>query len=180
MKMTINTGNSDSISQKPYPIAMKNYQWVKEETEKLLIAKVIDSSSSSWLALIIVVPKGDGGKSLVIYYQALNKVTRKFIWPMPKVKDIFLKLNRAKYFKTLDLRVGYHYIPLDKSLIPKTVFNSPFGKYKYVKVTFGLTQAPAYFQELNDWNLERLHLHISIFRQHNNIQQGSRRTLITH
>ena len=82
---------------------MKNYQWVKEEIEKLLTTKVIHSSRSSWSAPIIVVPKGDGGKTLVIDYHALNKVTRKFTWPMPKVKDIFSKLNGAKYFSTLDL-----------------------------------------------------------------------------
>ena len=44
--MMINTGNSDPVSQKPYSIAMKHYQWVKEETEKLLAAKVICSSRS--------------------------------------------------------------------------------------------------------------------------------------
>ena len=85
--MMIDTGASDPISQKPYPIAMKHYQWVKEEIEKLLAAKVICSSRSSWSAPIIVVPKGDGGKHLVIDYRALNKVTRKFTWPMPKVED---------------------------------------------------------------------------------------------
>ena len=63
-EMTIDTGNSDPVSQKPYPIAMKNYQWVKEEIEKLLTAKVIHSSWSSWSAPIIVIPKGDGGKRL--------------------------------------------------------------------------------------------------------------------
>ena len=72
--MMIDTGNSDPVSQKPYPLAMKHYQWVKEETEKLLTAKVIHSSRSSWSAPIIVVPKGDGGKCLVIEYRALNKV----------------------------------------------------------------------------------------------------------
>ena len=60
--MTIDTGTSDPVSQKPYPITMKNYQWVKEEIEKLLTAKVICSSRSSWSAPIIVVLKGDGGK----------------------------------------------------------------------------------------------------------------------
>ena len=67
---------------------------------------------------------------------------------MPKVEDIFSKLNRATYFTTLDLHAGYHHIPLDKSSIPKTAFNSPFRKYEYVKVPFRLAQAPAYFQEL--------------------------------
>ena len=144
----IDMGNSDPVSQKPYPIAMKNYQWVKAEIEKLLTAKVICSSRSSWSAPIIVEPKGDGGKQLVIDYRALNKVTRKFTWPMPKVEDIFSKLHRAKYFTTLDLRAGYHHILLDKPSIPKTAFNSPFGKCEYIKVPFGLAQAPAYFQEL--------------------------------
>ena len=136
--MTIDTGASDPISQKPYPIVMKHYQWVKEEIEKLLAAKVIHSSRSSWSALITVVPKGDGGKHLVIDYRALNKVTRKFTWPMPKVEDIFSKLNRATYFTTLDLQAAYHHIPLDKPSIPKTAFNSPFRKYEYLKVPFGL------------------------------------------
>ena len=46
-EMTIDTGTSDPVSQKPYPIAMKNYQWVKDEIENLLTAKVIHSSRPS-------------------------------------------------------------------------------------------------------------------------------------
>ena len=67
---------------------------------------------------------------------------------MPKVEDIFSKLNVVKSFSTVDLRAGYHHIPLDKSSILKTAFNSPFGKYEYIKVPFRLAQAPEYFQEL--------------------------------
>ena len=110
--------------------------------------KVIHTSHSSWSALIIVVPKGDGGKHLVIDYRALNKVTRKFTWPMPKVEDIFSKLKGATYFTTLDLCTGYHHIPLDRSPVSKTMFNSPFAKFEYVKVPFRLAQVPVYFQEL--------------------------------
>ena len=64
MKMTIDTGNSDPVPQKPYPIAIMNYKWVKDEIEKLLTAKVIHSIRSSWSAPIIVVLKGDGGKAI--------------------------------------------------------------------------------------------------------------------
>ena len=141
--MAIDTGTTDPVSQKPYPIATKH-----DEIEKLLTTKVICTSCSSWSAPIIVVPKGDGRKCLVIDYRALNKVTRKFTWFMPKVEDIFSKLNEATYFTTSDLCTGYHHIPLDKSSIPKTAFNSPFSKFEYVKVPFGLAQVPAYFQEL--------------------------------
>ena len=118
------------------------------EINKLLTVKVIWGSQSSWPAPIIVVPKGNGGKCPVINYHALNKNTWKFIWPMPKVEDIFSQLNGVKYFSRLDLWAEYHHIPLDESSTPKTQFTSPFGKYKYIKVPLGLMQAPAYFQEL--------------------------------
>ena len=119
----------------------------KDEINKLLTANVIWGSQSNWSASIIVVPKVNGGKCLLIDYFALNKITREFIWPMPKVEDIFLQLNGTKYFSTLKLQTGYCHI-LDESLIPKTAFTSSFGKYKYIKVPFRLAQAPAYFQEL--------------------------------
>ena len=81
---------------------MMNNQWVKDEIEKLLTAKVICNSRSSWTVPNIVVPKGDGGKQLVIDYHALNKVTRKCTWPMHKGEDISSKLNGAKYFFNLE------------------------------------------------------------------------------
>ena len=127
---------------------MKHYQWVKEEIEKLLAAKVICTSCSSWSAPIIVVPKGDGGKCLVIDYRALNKVTRKFTWPMPKVEDIFSKLmepHTSQLWTLGQVTTTYHWISLPYQ---KTAFNSPFGKFEYMKVPFRLAQAPAYFQEL--------------------------------
>ena len=71
-EMTIETGSSDTVSQKPYQIALKNYQCIKEEIEKLLTVKVICSNRSSWSVPILVVPKGDGGKQSVTDYHALN------------------------------------------------------------------------------------------------------------
>ena len=124
------------------------------QNRKILTAKVIWGSWSSRSAPIIVVPKGDGGKCLVIDYCTLNKVPRKFIWPMPKVEDIFTQLNSAKYFSIIGLWAGYYHIPLDESSIPKTAFTLPFGKYEYNKVPFGLTQAPVNFQELMTWILK--------------------------
>ena len=93
-------------------------------------------------------PKRDGGKHLVIDYRALNKVTWKYVCAMPRVRDIFLKLNGARYFSTLDCHVGYHNTPLEGDSITQTAFTSPFGKYEYLKVPFRLTQTLAYFQEL--------------------------------
>ena len=135
---------------------------LKNEIEKLLAARVICSSQSSWSVPIIVVPKGDGGKHLVIDYRALNKVTRKFTWPMPKVEDIFSKLNRATYFTTLDLHAGYHHIPLDKSSICKTAFNSPFGEIQICKSTIQTCTSTSLFPGTNDRYTQGFFLHHSL------------------
>ena len=107
---------------------IKHYNWVRNEMNKLLDAHSIHNSHSTWSAPIIVVPVGDGGKHLVINYRALNQVTWKFMWPMPRVEDIFSKLNSPKYFSPLVLCAGYYHIPLDEDSIPKTAFYISFWK----------------------------------------------------
>ena len=62
-------GNSEPVSQRSYHIAMKHYDWVRSEINELLSAQVFHSSHSNWSAPIIVVPKGDGGKCIVINYR---------------------------------------------------------------------------------------------------------------
>ena len=78
----------------------------------------------------------------------LNKVTWKFIWPIPKVKDIFSKLNSVQYFQPWIFELDTITYPLMMPQSLKTAFTSPFVKYKYLKVPFKLAQAPTYFQEL--------------------------------
>ena len=57
-----------------------------------------EKATPGWSAPIVVVPKGDGGKRLCLDLRALNAITRNYVWPMPKVKDIFAKLGKAKFF----------------------------------------------------------------------------------
>ena len=155
--MSFDTGDACPIAKKPYTKAMKHYDWVKEEIDKLLEAGVIRESHSSWSAPIVVVPKGDGGKRLCVNYRALNAITRTYVWPMSRVEDIFSELGKAKFFTTLELRSGYHHIALDQDAIKKTAFVTPFGKYEYMKVPFSLVQAPAYFQNVTNRVLNGLH-----------------------
>ena len=148
IKMSIDTGDHPPIAKKPYTLAIKHHEWVKEEINKLLEAGVIRESHSSWSAPIVVVPKGDGGKRMCVDYRALSAISRTYIWPMPRIDDILAKLGKAKFFTTLDIRSGYHHIALDKDAIKKTAFVTPFGKYEYLKVPLGLAKDPSYFQNL--------------------------------
>ena len=68
--------------------------------------------------------------------------------PLPKIDEMYSRLKGAKVFSTLDLRSGYYHIGLSESSKAKTAFVTPFGKYQFEAVPFGLAQAPAYFQQL--------------------------------
>ena len=128
IKMSIDTRDQSVIAKKPYPVALKHYDWVRDDIDKLLEAGVIRESHPSWSAPIVVVPKGDGGRRLCMDFKDLNAITRTYVWPMPRVKDIFAKLGKAKFFTTLDLRSGCHYIVLEADAIKKTAFVMPLGK----------------------------------------------------
>ena len=88
-KMVIDYGDFEPVLQKLYLIAMKHYNWVKNIHNSLSTSNITRGSLSSWSAPMIVIPKDDRGKWLVINYGALHKITWKFIWPMPMVEDIF-------------------------------------------------------------------------------------------
>ena len=68
--------------------------------------------------------------------------------PLPKINEMYAVLCSAKIFTTLDLRSGYYHINLDEESKAKTAFVTPFRKYEFNTVPFGLAQAPAYFQQL--------------------------------
>ena len=68
--------------------------------------------------------------------------------PLPKIDEIYAKLKGAKFFLTIDLRSGYYHIALGKDSRAKMAFVTPFGKYEFLQVPFGLAQVPAFFQHL--------------------------------
>ena len=129
-KDPIDTGEHPPIVKKPYALALKHCDWVRDEIDKLLEASVIRASHSSWSVPIVMVPKGDGGKRPCMDFRVLNAITRSYVWPIPRGKDVFAKLGKARFFTTLDLRSGYHHIALDNDAIKKTAFVTPLGIFK--------------------------------------------------
>ena len=92
--------------------------------------------------------KKDGTIRLCVDYRRLNDVTIKNKYPLPKIEDLFDQLNGARVFSKIDLRTGYHQLKVRESDIPKTAFTSRYGLFEYTVMSFGLTNAPAYFMNL--------------------------------
>ena len=87
---------------------------------------------------------------MVFDYRALNTITKKNRYPLPRIEVLFDKFAGAKFFTSLDLQQGYHQIRIPDSDKEKTAFRTPMGLYQFKVLTFGLTNAPATFQaEMN-------------------------------
>jgi hypothetical protein len=94
------------------------------------------------------VEKKDGTKRMYIDYRALNEVTIKNKYPLPRIEDLFDKLRGARVFLKIDLRSGYHQLRIRPSLIPKTSSVTKYGLYEYTIMSFGLMNVRAFFMYL--------------------------------
>jgi hypothetical protein len=81
-------------------------------------------------------------------YRALNEVTVKNKYPLRRIDDMFDQLRGASVFSKIDLRSGYHQLKIQECDILKTAFVLRYGLYVYTVMSFGLTNAPAYFMYL--------------------------------
>jgi hypothetical protein len=94
------------------------------------------------------VGKKDGTQKMCVDYRSLNDITAKNKYPLPHIEDLFDQMRRAKVFSKIDLRSSYHQMKIRPSDIPKTAFTTRYGLYEYTVMSFGLTNAPAYFMYL--------------------------------
>ena len=148
-------------------LSFKHYSWVQQEIKTLKCAGVIRKSISLWASPIIMVPKksapGEPPRHrMCMDFRKINKNQPKMqrvdnqtntqgnlsLIPLPKIDEMYANLHGARIFTTLNLQSDYNHIALDKESKAKTAFITPFDKYEFNAVPFGLAQAPVYFQQL--------------------------------
>ena len=140
LKLNINTGEHGPVRNHPYRIPPRWKEEVRVQIDKLLELGIIRPSDSPWSSSIVTVGKKDGGVRICIDFRAINSVTQPDLYQMPLIDEIMETLASAKFISKIDLNKGFH----------KTAFCSPWGKYEFCVMPFGLRNGPAVFQRLMD------------------------------
>ena len=118
---TIETGDSAPVCQQPWRVPFALRPELTKMINDMLGAKVIQESSSPWASPIVLVRKKDGSLRFCADYRRLNAVTRKDVYPLPRIDDLLDQLGGKKVFSTLDARTGYWQIRMEESTWEKTV-----------------------------------------------------------
>nr|ABA97145.1 retrotransposon protein, putative, Ty3-gypsy subclass [Oryza sativa Japonica Group] len=136
------------IHKRPYRMGANELAEAKKQVDEQLQKGYIRPSMSPWGAPVIFVEKKDKTKRMCVDYRALNEVTIKNKYPLPRIDDLFDQLKGATMFSKIDLRSGYHQLRIREEDIPKTAFITRYGLFECTDMSFGLTNAPAFFMNL--------------------------------
>jgi hypothetical protein len=139
------------ISKRSYRTPPNELIELKIQLQDLLDKGFIRPSASPWGCPALFVKKKDNSLRLCVDYRPLNAVTIKNKYPLPRIDILFDQLAGAKVFSKIDLHSGYHQIKIRPSDVPKTAFSTRYGLYEYLVMSFGLTNAPAYFMYLMNY-----------------------------
>ena len=145
-QLAIRTGDSPPIALVPHRVPDKLKGQVMEEIEKLLELGVIVVSTSPWASPIVPVPKQDGGLRLCVDYRRLNGVTQADPCYMATFDEILERVGQSRCISKIDLRKGFYQIEVEEESVAKTAFLTPYGKYEFLRMPFGLKNAPGIFQ----------------------------------
>jgi hypothetical protein len=139
---------SEPPSRPIYRLSYLEMNELKRQLADLLQKGFIRPSVSPFGAPVLFVHKKEGSLRLCVDYRALNKITIKNRYPLPRIDELMDRLVGAKYFTKIDLYSGYHQIRIKEEDIPKTAFRTRYGHFEFLVLPFGLTNAPATFMTL--------------------------------
>lgn len=148
-EMEIRLKNPNKIVQRhPYRLAPAEREAMKNIVSDLVTKNIVRESTSPYSSPAILVKKKDGSDRLCIDYRELNSNTVRDNYPLPLISEQIDTLGQSCVFSTLDMASGFYQIPVStkSNSIEKTAFVTPDGSWEFLKMPFGLCNAPAVYQ----------------------------------
>ena len=140
---------AEAVVHAPRRVAVAKRPELKKELERQVqlgfLAKV--DEPTDWVNSLVVVEKANGKMRLCIDPKDLNKQIKREHFQLPTKDEILGSLAGSKWFSKLDATAGFHQIQLDKPSSMLTTFNTPFGRYRYLRLPMGICSAPEVFHK---------------------------------
>jgi hypothetical protein len=144
----IDTGEAAPINLNSYPLSPVHIEEQSRQLSQLLAQGLIQESASPWGFPVLFVKKPEGKWRMCIDFRALNAVTKKNGYPLPRIQECLDLIGQAKILSKIDLTQGYYQVRVAEGAREKTAFNTREGKFEYLAMPFGLANAPATFQTM--------------------------------
>lgn len=136
------------VNRSPYRMSPLELDELKKQLQNLTELGFIQPSTSPWGAPVLFAQKGDGGLRMCVDHRALNKLSIVNACSLPRIDDLLDRLHGAKVLSKLDLQMGYHQLRIKPEDVPKTAFNTHYGHFEFLVMSFGVAGAPASFTTL--------------------------------